>query len=294
MRPDEQIRLWRDELIDLTKRNKLISLGKGSGLLTIESPYPERVLGGLDRGWGFHYPAPTSTEVSDESLLVALDAESPDDDGTETLIISGVTSTRLSALLRTLERRSTSEWIDRGLRVVYLVFGELHWNDGADDLRSPLLMVPVRLERPNPREPYVLSAADEDWTANPALQVKLEQDYGVVLPDWSEDHQPGTFLEAVRREVAGQPRWRVVDAAHVGAFSFSKEAMYRDLKDNEAVIAQHPLTQVLCGQGDGSLDFKLAAEPDLERTSAVHPTGAPSAAARCAGNARASTPSRWT
>ena len=119
MRPDEQIRLWRDELIDLTKRNKLISLGKGSGLLTIESPYPERVLGGLDRGWGFHYPPPTPTEVSDESLLAALDAESSDD-GAETLRIAGVTATRLSASLRTLERRSTSEWIDRGLRVVYL------------------------------------------------------------------------------------------------------------------------------------------------------------------------------
>ncbi len=267
MRPEDQIRLWRDELIDLTKRNKLISLGKGSGLLTIESPAPVIVLGGLDRGWGFHYPPPTSTEESDESLLVALDAESSDD-GAATLRISGVTATRLSASLRSLERRSTSEWIDRGLRVVYVAFGELHWNDGADDLRSPLLMVPVRLERPNPREPYVLVAADEDWTTNPALQVKLEQDYGVVLPDWSDDFQPGTFLDILRREIAGQQRWRVVDAAHVGAFSFSKEAMYRDLKDNEAVIAEHPLTQVLCGQGDGSLDFKLAAEPDLERLTA--------------------------
>ena len=87
MRPDEQIRLWRDELIDLTKRNKLISLGKGSGLLTIESPYPERVLRGLDGGWGFHYPEPGSSEASDESLLVALDAESSDD-GAETLRIA--------------------------------------------------------------------------------------------------------------------------------------------------------------------------------------------------------------
>ena len=112
--------MWRDELIDLTKRNKLINLGKGSGLLTIESPAPVIVLGGLDRGWGFYYPAPSSTEVSDESLLVALDAESSDDDGAETLRISGVTAARLSTSLRTLERRSTSEWIDRGLRVVYL------------------------------------------------------------------------------------------------------------------------------------------------------------------------------
>ena len=95
MRPEDQIRLWRDELIDLTKRNKLISLGKGSGLLTIESPAPVIVLGNLDRGWGFHYPPPTSIEESDESLLVALDAESSAD-GAATLRVSGVTATRLS------------------------------------------------------------------------------------------------------------------------------------------------------------------------------------------------------
>lgn len=36
MRPEEQIRLWRGELIDLTRRNKLITLHSATGPESVE------------------------------------------------------------------------------------------------------------------------------------------------------------------------------------------------------------------------------------------------------------------
>ena len=42
------------------------------------------------------------------------------------------------------------------------LFGELQWNDGAEDMRSPLLLVPVQLTRLNPREPYVLHSTEDE------------------------------------------------------------------------------------------------------------------------------------
>ena len=52
----------------------------------------------------------------------------------------------LAAALRALMRRSNQEYLDRGLRVLYLAFGTLTWAD-EDQTRytSPLLLVPARL-----------------------------------------------------------------------------------------------------------------------------------------------------
>ena len=58
----------------------------------------------------------------------------------------------LAAALRALFRRSNQEYLDRGLRVLYLAFGALTWAD-EDQARytSPLLLVPARLVAPAPR-----------------------------------------------------------------------------------------------------------------------------------------------
>lgn len=268
MRVEAQIKVWRDELIDLTRRNKLISLGTGRGLLSIQSPSGAEILAGLEKGWEFHYPPPTVDEAKDDSLILTIESESAEDSLDDSLVIVGMTASRLSSTLRNLGRRAASELNDRGIRVLYLAFGELQWNDGAEDMRSPLLLVPVQLTRQNPREPYVLHSTDDDWVVNPALEVKLDQDYGVALPQWSDDDNPFDFLQQVRNAVEGERGWQVAQSAHIGTFSFSKEAMYRDLKDNEALIAEHPIARALCGEPDGSQGFGTVSEPDLEKRTA--------------------------
>jgi hypothetical protein len=262
-----QVRSWRDELVDLTRRNKLLNL-PDRGLLTISMPSAAVVVPGLDRGWRFHYPPPTKQESEDLSLFAALEGEDPDLDdrvADDELVVVGASASKLSTSLRALERRSSAEWNDKGIRVLYLAVGALNWLDGpGEERRSPLVMVPVALERTNPREPFRLLGTDEDTVVNPALAVKLEQDFGIALPDFDDDTALATFLRSTKEAVAAQKGWDVTELLVLGTFSFAKEAMYRDLKDNEGQILAHPLIQVLGGGHRDDLAFEPVREGDLD------------------------------
>src|SRR5690606_32164688 len=111
------------------------------------------------------------------------------------LEIADVTAARLATALRNLSRRSVSEWNDKGLRVLHLAAGALEWEEGEGDRRrSPLVLVPVELTRENPRQPFRLVGTDEDWSANAALAVKLEQDFGISLPAFDDEGTLDAYL----------------------------------------------------------------------------------------------------
>ena len=271
-----QIRGWRDELIDLSKRNRLLNFRvTRSGSLTITEPASSVVLDRLSgKGWRFHYPPLTVDERADVALVRAIEAE--DTELTAALqpdeLRSGVVSAAdLSRILRTLSRKDASEFVDKGIRVLYLGIGMLNWSeaDGAP-LKSPLLMVPVTLDRSTPHEPYRLVGTEDDWAFNPALAVKLEQDFGVSL---TFDELTGfeQVRDAVVSATKDQVGWMVSEEVVLSTFSFHKEAMYRDLRVNEARIAVHPGVRALCSGGPeaiGMTSFEPVADADLDD---VHP-----------------------
>ena len=80
------------------------------------------------------------------------------------LLTSKVDSRDLRNTLRTLERRATQEFMDKGIWILYLAVGMLKWTDPDvdDGGESPLLLVPVQLFRENLRQPYELCRVDED------------------------------------------------------------------------------------------------------------------------------------
>ena len=66
----------------------------------------------------------------------------------------------------------------------------LKWfeDDNSDVERyAPLILVPVSLERGSANERFKLRWRDEDITANLSLQAKMKADFGLVIPDLSED-----------------------------------------------------------------------------------------------------------
>lgn len=267
----QQIRKWRDELIDLSRRNRLLNLtSTKSSSLSITEPALDEILGGLRRreGWRFHYPVPTVAERDDPALMAALhaeDTELSDARESDELLTDVRTSTQLSTVLRTLKRRADQEYVDKGLRVLYLAVGVLEWFDDTDRWRSPILLVPVSLERANPRLPFRLQATADDAVVNPALVVKMQRDFDLALPtDVDDGLAADSVLRAVETTIAGQRRWRVDRTAVLALFSFQKEVMYRDLLDNEATIVEHPAVQALALGGGSVLGFEPVPQDRLD------------------------------
>lgn len=262
-----QLDIWRKQLINLARSNRLLNF-RHTRTSTLEIVGdPETLAGVVSRllaggSWGFHMPPDEPTEVGS---ITGVDGAAA---GMHELMTSKRTGPELRAALRSLDRRATQEFMDKGLWILHLAVGMLRWTDpdSGEEAESPLVLVPVQLRRASPREPYELGRADEDVVLNPALVVKLAE-FGVELPMVDEDaFEMSTALLAFERAVAGQSGWVVERRLVVSPFSFHKEVMYRDLVRNEAVVSDHPLVQALAvgAKEDFGLDFDVIPENRLD------------------------------
>jgi len=235
----EQLEAWRKELVNLNRTNRLLYFRHSkTSTLNLDGRTPDELLSRLDnpanQGWGFQTTA--SETLADDHVRTNRD------------------DPRLQeAALRTLERKAIQEFLDKGLWVLYVALGMLVWKDPQDDREalSPIVLVPVTLSRQNPREPYRLRRVDEDLVVNPALEVKLRNDFDVELPGL-DVAEAGT-LDAFFREVEAAAE---VLNAHIertmvlAPFSFHKEVMFRDLLNSADQIAEHPIVNALAGSCD--------------------------------------------
>jgi hypothetical protein len=298
MDQDERIRRqlaeWRDGLIDLTKRNGLLycKVGRSRSIVSIINPTASAVVTQLfasrNAGWGFAYPEEPSGLVDEDLALSPGDVAASSPRGLEQVLGDGGTSQaqavisggavqkvlqvadpeRLPNMLRNLERRATTEFNDKGIRILHLGVGMLSWTEGGGiQVRSPLLLIPVELKRPSPLVPYGLFATEDDPAVNPPLAVKLSQDFGIDLPPLPEDElNAEAYLSAVERAVRRQDAWSVSADVILGAFTFHKEAMYRDLLENEDKVASHSLVRAISGDtaAASDLEFEPTAEDELD------------------------------
>ncbi|HEV3075171.1 MAG TPA: DUF4011 domain-containing protein, partial [Thermoanaerobaculia bacterium] len=265
----EQLRRWRQDLINLSRTNRLLYFKATKSTLDILEPPATELLQGLT-GAGLSIFEPLDRK-SDSGDLSA-----PSESGAPALphrplrpreiLTDAADRKRLLAALRNLDRRTKQEFMDKGLWVLYLGVGMLEWinveGDERERVQSPLLLVPVDLHHDNPQRPYQVRRADEDIAINPALAAKLEHDFGLTLPavEEIEDSDPERLFEVVRHLVREHSDWRVTPKVVLGTFSFHKEVMYRDLLDNEEAIIEHLLIRALALKPEES-DVDLSFEP---------------------------------
>jgi len=249
----EKLELNRKSLLDLSTRNRLLSIPKtASGKLinvydekTVET---YRILVGQEKSMTF------SAGKKAESKSAAADESDSEDDESDVLlpqpdgddIQSGQrhTDQKLQTKLtsETLQHRLLEMYYDartfveeQGVNILYLVLGQLRWFDrNAPDKErfAPLILVPVALTRKSAADRFHLSWLQEDASENLSLAAKLKTDFGILLPEFKsgDDFDPAEYLDAVRQAIGVQPQWDVMEnAITLGFFSFSKFLMYRDL-----------------------------------------------------------------
>ncbi|HZO24564.1 MAG TPA: DUF4011 domain-containing protein [Chloroflexota bacterium] len=164
---------------------------------------------------------------------------------------------RLDALLYRLRLRARSALLEQGIDILYVAFGLLEWtgtgSTAADERAlSPLLLLPVLLDRARSVDPYTLTPLDERPVLNPALAYQLQHTYQLTLTlpqtddDGDLDYQAA--LAHLRDQLSVRPDWSVRDGAYLGLFSFAKQAMYADLAAIRDRLVQHPVVRALAGE----------------------------------------------
>lgn len=269
---NRRIEEWKQRLIDLTRRNRLLYFQPSkSTSLALSCPESETIFDYLyrkEKTWRFWLPPlpkadaeNTNTsasihqtpenlfdiEASQEKEIPALPNPKSDE-----LVCENLNRKQLDAQLKNLFRRAKTDYQERGVRILYVAFGTLIWNEGSvlGENISPLILCPVDLWRDSAADPYQLSWAEEDLILNPALVTKLRQDFRIELPEVTDDLETQSlksYFERIEAKI-NQMGWRVENTTHLGLFSFHKLAIYQDLADNAKIIQENGIVRGLAGE----------------------------------------------
>ena len=186
-RVEEQVGRWRDQLLDLTKKNPAVNFRQLKvGTLEIldcdASDLIARLRSAGERGLGFWLP-PDASASEERAIANDIGIGEEISPGVRKLerpaefeiVTSKESRTALRQSLTTILRRTTQEFLETGIWTLYLGCGMLEWRDplNNDPLRSPLVFVPVTLTKDPARESFRLGLSEGEPQFNPALSLKL-------------------------------------------------------------------------------------------------------------------------
>ncbi|HCA48381.1 MAG TPA: hypothetical protein DEP45_13815 [Armatimonadetes bacterium] len=181
------------------------------------------------------------------------------------------TDRALRKTLTNLYRRANESLLEQGIHTLHLAIGFLEWYEvdhSSEPIRSPLLLVPVQLERQRGGV-FVLEPTGEPPEMNIVLAEKLKRDLSVQLPEWHQDEeeQPdlASFLSEVRRATADLERSNIDESAMLDIFSFAKLVMYKDLERNTERALESALIRGICGEPTAGPSVDVPCGEELDR-----------------------------
>lgn len=253
---EKKFSAWKHGLLDIGGRNRMINFKKTSRTtLRITEPSMEdlyRRIAVNEESISFKRRVDTSSDARLTGLFFIMDKVSAPVELTKGEIGSDRPTDEMDLTLRNLRSRARLSLEEQGINILYLCLGFLEWRKKPSDpfMRSPLVMVPVMIERSSITAPYMLSKTEEDIVVNPTLEYVLSSEYGLELPAFdAAGEKAADYLDSVERAVSPLG-WRVVRETCLGLLSFLKIVMYKDLEKDKQRIFANPVIKALCGNRD--------------------------------------------
>ncbi|MGZ4539995.1 MAG: DUF4011 domain-containing protein, partial [Blastococcus sp.] len=255
-RPEAPARVqqWKNALLDLSLRNRLINYTERSGLALA---VPDASLGILENF--VHDGTPITLLPADQLAAVQKERgltsarELPEEQLTELLVErrevhADVTTGGYLPRLRNLAYKAKTVQEETGANNLYLALGSLVWELDGRPLRSPLVLIPVTLAPMGRTGSYRLTL-DESGSSTPnyCLLEKLRQLHGLSVPTLTEPADGvaldlDTALEAMRIALVGHGLpYRVEATADLAILQFAKFRLWKDLDEHWADFAENPL-----------------------------------------------------
>ena len=255
-----RVAAWKNALLDLTRRNRLINFTAGPSATRLA--IPESALGELEdrlhQGRTIKLHAGDDLPEVRRAQGVTAAADLPDDVLVERLwrhqVFTELDTASFAGRMRTLHRKARTLREESGSANLYIALGTLQWSaaDGKP-LRSPLLLLPVVLTLGRRGQPPTLTLDDGGETApNLCLLEKMRVELGVELPALADppvdDHgiDLAATLRAVRESLAERDLpFSVRESADLAVLNFSSFVLWRDLDRHWERFTGAPLVQHL-------------------------------------------------
>ena len=270
---DKRIYKWKEKLIDLSKRNRLLSFkfSKYSTIRIIDEQPPEvyRALVQNLQTMEFLPVKVNDTEIPDDEKRtleelnegIEFKAQEFKEYEIDTLekkhldkyLQTKLSETDLNKALGKISTTAKSTNDDLGYNVLFLALGSIIWyeaDDSDEKLEAPVILIPVEIKRKSIGQPYTIKYNEDSIILNPALTLKLKRDFGINFEDINFDEDginPIEIFSKVQEKIKQQSRWKLLNNIYIGLFSFAKFVMYKDIDTYQSLIKSNDLVKTICG-----------------------------------------------
>ena len=282
-----RVQQWKNALLDLTLRNKLLNYTRSSG---IELVVPEGRLGHLEDLVSAERPLQLLPSDELDAVQVARGVRTAGDlDQAQLLDVldrrkalhTGVPAGSYSSRLRQMAYKAKTLVEETGANNLYLALGSLVWEYEGKELRSPLVLVPMTLSAPARGVVYRMSLDPSGGsTPNYCLLEKLRQVHGMTVPGLADPELDDSgidldgALHAMRTAILerGLP-YRVEDTADLAILQFAKFRLWKDLDEHWPQLMHNALVRHLVESPNQAFEDQPSAvsTADLDELDAACP-----------------------
>ena len=187
----------------------------------------------------------------------------------DNVLYADLTPDQLRTRLATINQETKRHRQEMGFEYLYIALGFLTYDveEGKQSKTAPLILIPVDLVSSPVLNLFSVGHNGLEIGPNVALDLRISNDFGIELPERSEDEEPSVWFDQVENAIKTKEGWKVDRSrVHLGFFSNASFMMYRDLDPNNwthAPLHEHPvLSKVL---GFGTANRGQAVDPPTER-----------------------------
>lgn len=273
-----RVALWKNALLDLSLRNRLINYGEKSGYpLAVPQPSLAAFEDMINGGAAVSLVPNDRIPTVDTSRGSRFGQELPEASRSAMLterkqVFVGVTEATYTARLRALAYKARTIVEETGANNLYLAFGMLRWTFNDRELRSPLILVPVTLEASAGGNSFRISIDEAgESTPNYCLLEKLRLTFGLDIPglvnpakDESGIDLPAAFAAARRAVATARLGFTVEDTVDLSILQFGKYRLWKDLDENWQELSGNALVSHLIHTPTAEFTDPFTAPDDVD------------------------------
>jgi superfamily I DNA and/or RNA helicase/very-short-patch-repair endonuclease len=241
---DKKIDYWKSKLIDLSRRNNLVSYRfTKSKSIKLEYPDLENTIRDIQNKNNIRFHKKGDEEEELENT--ALNWVSFEDDATT------------NRKLYNLYLKARENFQELGINTLFIGLGILHYknDEGSKDFnQASIIMCPIEIDRlksiPTKYHRFEIDPDFAELHVNPALKEKLSFEWGISLKELEEESRPIDYFAYLEEKISSLKEWHIENSIVMDIFSYQKFIMYQDLKANQSNIKSNPLIRAYVGDRD--------------------------------------------
>lgn len=244
--------IWLKNLLDLSKRNALVSFKPGPKNMQIFNSNLSKLEDALSDGDTFEIREVVSDWNGTKNKIQLTDIETQGDfidkisdaEFKAKRLRTFIEKEELEKTLKTIYRDSKVSIEESGSSSLFLAMGFLQWFDPKEtdvdgnrvNRYAPIVLVPVEIIRSS-NSKYSLRLRDEDSQMNITLLEMLRQKFNLnitglnPLPEDESGIDLPLVFNSMRKAIMDMKGWDILEISFLANFSFSQFVMWNDLKN---------------------------------------------------------------